>query len=53
MNALIDLLRKAKRKFYILKYGLKNVHPTFIATGGGRFRKTLSQVLILMLDRAV
>ena len=32
MRKLIDLLRVFKRKFFILKYGLKNVHPTFIAT---------------------
>lgn len=32
MSKLIDLLRVLKRKFFIFKYGLKHVHPTFIAT---------------------
>lgn len=32
MRKLIDLFRVLKRKFFIFKYGLKNVHPTFIAT---------------------
>ena len=28
------LLRRIKRKFYVRWYGLKNVHPDFLATNG-------------------
>lgn len=35
----IDLLRRIKRKYYIWRYGLRNVHPTFIATGRGQISK--------------
>lgn len=41
MNILIETLRVLKRRFFIRRYGLKGVAPTFIATSGCRIAKDL------------